>query len=93
MSLAAVFAFLSANNADVIAFRYLFITFTCLQSIFIVIAYIILSKEVPPAFCCWLMEDTLSLHRALVYLQFSASFILWQFFVSATCQLAFYMYR
>ena len=46
MFLAAVFAFLSVNNADVIAFRYLFIAFTCLQSVFIIIAYIILSKEV-----------------------------------------------
>jgi len=46
MSLAAVFAFLSVNNADVVAFRYLFIAFTCLQSVFIVIAYIVLSKEV-----------------------------------------------
>jgi len=46
MSLAAVFAFLSANNADVVEFRYLFIAFTCLQSVFIVIAYVLLSKEV-----------------------------------------------
>jgi len=46
MSLAAAFAFLSANNADVVAFRYLFIAFTCLQSVFVVIAYILLSKEV-----------------------------------------------
>jgi len=46
MSLAAAFAFLSVSNADVVAFRYLFIAFTCLQSVFILIAYIILSKEV-----------------------------------------------
>ena len=46
MSLAAAFAFLSANNADVVAFRYLFVAFTCLQSVFILIAYILLSKEV-----------------------------------------------
>ena len=59
MTLAAVFAFLSVNNADVVAFRYLFIAFTCLQSAFVVVAYIILSKEVcdncaavPLVICC-----------------------------------------
>jgi len=46
MSLAAAFAFLSVNNADVVAFRYLFIAFTCLQSVFVITAYVILSKEV-----------------------------------------------
>jgi len=51
MSLAAAFAFLSANNADVVAFRYLFIAFTCLQSLFIVIAYVLLSKEVCGRVC------------------------------------------
>jgi len=52
MSLSAVFAFLSVNNADVIAFRYLFIAFTCLQSLFIIIAYIILSKEACTLYIC-----------------------------------------
>jgi cadherin EGF LAG seven-pass G-type receptor 1 len=45
MSLAVTFALLSVNNASIVAFHYLFNGFTCLQAIFIVIAYIAFSKE------------------------------------------------
>ena len=60
MALTAVFAFLSANNAAVFEFRYLFIAFACLQSVFIIIAYVLLSKEVCVAkdvVCIYLSDD------------------------------------
>jgi len=66
MSLAAVFAFLSVNNADVVAFRYLFIAFTCLQSLFIIIAYVILSKEV--CVCVCVSDDMIRGYYAAILL-------------------------
>lgn len=49
MTLAAAFALLCVNNTSFVAFHYLFISFTGLQSVFVIIAYIVLGKEVTEA--------------------------------------------